>query len=121
MYKSGLVIWYNVSNLERTLAFYTEGLGFAIDFQDEANRMAIINTNTKDCFIGFTEAETIVPVTSAATFEVEDIEQSVALLKTRGIKFAGEIETIPDFVRLAAFADPDGHCFELSQTLIVSS
>lgn len=118
MFKSGLVIWYNVTNLERTLAFYTEGLGFAVDYQDEANRMTIVKTNTEDCFIGLAEAKTVVPVTSATTFEVKDIEQAFAQLKNRGIKFTGEIETIPDFVKLATFTDPDGHSFELSQTLI---
>jgi len=120
MYKSGLTIWYNVSNLERTLAFYTEGLGFKIDFQDEESRIAMIQTNTKDCCIGLAEAETVVLVTSSTVFEVEDIDHVVSLLKTRGVTFTGEIETIPDFVKLATFNDPDGHCFELSQTLLVS-
>ncbi|MFF2888655.1 VOC family protein [Paenibacillus sp. NPDC057967] len=28
-------MWYNVSNLERTISFYTNGLGFTVDYQDE--------------------------------------------------------------------------------------
>lgn len=118
MYKPGLTIWYNVKDLERTLKFYTEGLGFTVDYKDEDSGMAIITTNTKDCTIGFTEAENVVPVTSSTVFEVEDIEQAVKTLSERGINFPGGIETIPDFVKLAAFQDPDGHCFELSQTLM---
>lgn len=117
MYKSGLTIWYNVSNLERTISFYTEGLGFTVDYQDEGSRIAIITTNTKDCCIGFAEAETVVPMTSSTVFEVHDIEQAVSDLSARGVAFTGEIETIPDFVKLATFNDPDGHAFELSQTL----
>lgn len=31
MYKSGLAIWYNVANLDRTLDFYTRGLGFEVE------------------------------------------------------------------------------------------
>ena len=120
MYKSGLAIWYNVANLDRTLDFYTKGLGFEVDYQDPGSRMVIVKTNTKDCFIGFTEANEVVPVTSSAVFEVEDIELAVAELKSRGVSFTGEIETIPDFVKLAVFHDPDGHRFELSQTLVSS-
>ncbi|GIQ68119.1 lactoylglutathione lyase [Xylanibacillus composti] len=118
MFKSGLTIWYNVSNMERTLNFYTKSLGFALDFHDEERQMAMIKTNTKDCYIGFAEAETVVPVISTTVFEVEDIEQAVEQLRAQGVTFTGEIEVIPDFVKLATFSDPDGHCFELSQTLV---
>lgn len=118
MYKPGLTIWYNVKDLERTLKFYTEGLGFALDFKDEESRVAIVTTNTKDCCIGLAEAETVIPVTSSTVFEVTDIEQAVDVLKSRGIRFTGDIEVIPDFVKLATFTDPDSHSFELSQTLI---
>lgn len=120
MYKPGLTIWFNVSNLERTLDFYVNGLGFPLDFEDRGQRIAIVRTNTADCCIGLAEAEEVIPVTSSTVFEVEDIEQAVDQLKRRGIEFTGEIETIPDFVKLATFRDPDGHCFELSQTLIAS-
>ena len=82
--------------------------------------MAIITTNTKDCTIGFTEAEEVVPITTSTVFEVENVEQAVRTLSARGVTFTGEIQTIPDFVKLAAFKDPDGHCFELSQTLVAS-
>lgn len=120
MYKPGLTIWFNVSNLERSVKYYTEGLGFDLDYHDKEQRIAIVTTNTKDCCIGLAEAETVVPVTSSTVFEVEDIESAVAQLKERGIMFTGDIETIPDFVKLATFQDPDGHHFELSQTLLAS-
>ncbi|AGA58929.1 Glyoxalase/bleomycin resistance protein/dioxygenase [Thermobacillus xylanilyticus] len=82
--------------------------------------MAIITTNTKDCTIGFMEAEEVVPITTSTVFEVENVEQAVRTLSARGVTFTGEIQTIPDFVKLAAFKDPDGHCFELAQTLVAS-
>jgi predicted enzyme related to lactoylglutathione lyase len=82
--------------------------------------MAIITTNTKDCTIGFMEAEEVVPITTSTVFEVENVEQAVRTLSARGVTFTGEIQTIPDFVKLAVFKDPDGHCFELAQTLVAS-
>ncbi len=117
MYKSGLTIWYNVKSMDESVKYFTEGLGFSLDFKDEEQRIAMITTNTKDCCIGFAEVETIAPVTSSAVFEVEDIEKAYVELKERGIQFTGEIETIPNLVKLATFQDPDGNSFELSQTL----
>ena len=117
MYKPGITIWYNVKDLERTLKFYTEGLGFVVDYRDDDSRMAIVTTNTKNCTIGFMEAEEVVPVKTSTVFEVEDVEQAVRTLSARGVTFTGEIQTFPGFVKLAAFEDPDGHAFELSQTL----
>ncbi|QGH35560.1 lactoylglutathione lyase [Gracilibacillus salitolerans] len=117
MYKSGLTIWYNVKSMDESVKYFTEGLGFSLDFKDEEQRIAMITTNTKDYCIGFAEAETIAPVTSSAVFEVEDIEKTYVELKERGIQFTGEIETIPNLVKLATFQDPDGNSFELSQTL----
>lgn len=117
MYKPGFTLWYSVSSVERTLAFYTEQLGFEVDSYDKENGMASVHTNTKDCFIGFSEAEQIVPSTAAAVLEVEDIDVAVKELKEKGIEFNGEISTIPGYAKLITFKDPDGHDMELSQTL----
>jgi predicted enzyme related to lactoylglutathione lyase len=120
MYKPGFTLWYNVSNVERTLNFYTEQLGFDLDSYDKENGMASVHTNTKDCFIGFSEAEQVVPSTAAAVLEVEDIDAAVKELKDKGIKFNGEVTTIPEYAKLITFKDPDGHDLEFSQTLAVS-
>ncbi len=117
MYKSGFTVWYSVSNVERTLKFYTEQVGFELDSYDKENGMASVHTNTKDCYIGFSEAEQVVPSTASVVFEVEDIHAAVKELKEKGITFTGEITTIPDYVKLITFKDPDGHDLELAQQL----
>lgn len=120
MYKPGFTLWYSVSDLERTLSFYTDQLGFEVDSYDKENGMASVHTNTKDCFIGFSESEQVVPSTAAAVIEVEDIDVAVKELKEKGITFNGEVTTIPGYAKLITFKDPDGHNFELSQVLLVS-
>ncbi|WP_040984108.1 VOC family protein [Oceanobacillus jeddahense] len=117
MYKPGFTLWYSVSDVERTMAFYTEQLGFEMDSFDKENGMGSVHTNTKDCFIGFSEAEQVVPSTAAAVIEVEDIDVAVKSLQEKGIMFNGEISTIPGYAKLITFKDPDGHDMELSQTL----
>jgi predicted enzyme related to lactoylglutathione lyase len=104
--------------LELTLEFYTEKLGFKVLNHDASKGQARLATNTKDCFIGFSEAQELVPSTTSTTFEVENIEQAMQTLQQKGVLFNGGIRTIPGLVKLAAFKDPDGHDLMLSEKLI---
>jgi predicted enzyme related to lactoylglutathione lyase len=117
MYSSGVSIWYNVKDLERTLAFYTEKLGFKVLNHNTSLGQARLTTNTKDCFIGFSEAQTLLPSTTSTTFEVVNIEQAMQDLQEKGVVFNGGIRTIPNLVRLATFTDPDGHNMMLSEKM----
>ena len=116
MYGSGLTVWYSVADLERTLEFYSGKLGFEVIFHDSSSGMAMVNTNTKDCVIGFSEAETVEPATSSTVFEVLNIEEAMKHLSANGVSFIGEVEHIPEMAKLATFADPDGHNLMLSET-----
>jgi predicted enzyme related to lactoylglutathione lyase len=118
MYKPKVTIWYNVKSAERTLAFYTEKLGFNLLYQNEAAGMIMVKTNTPDCIIGFSEAETVVPSTSSTVFDVENIEQAVQTLQQKGVLFSGGIRTIPGITKLATFTDPDGHNLMLAEDLM---
>jgi len=118
MYRPGVSIWYNVSNLERTLEFYSGKLGFEVIFHDPESGMAMVNTNTKDCVIGFSEAETVEPATSSTVFEVINIEEAMKQLEENGVSFIGEVEHIPGMAKLATFVDPDGHNLMLAETLV---
>jgi len=117
MYKSGLTVWYSVSNLEQTLAFYSGKLGFEVIFHEPESGMAMVNTNTKDCVIGFSVAETVEPATSSTVFEVANIEEAIQQLEGQGVTFIGEVEHIPDMTKLATFVDPDGHNLMLAESL----
>ncbi|TNJ62607.1 VOC family protein [Paenibacillus hemerocallicola] len=117
MFIPGFTVWYSVQNLDRSLAFYTEKLGFELLYHNPEWGMAMVKTNTENCVIGFSEAETVVPSTSSTVFDVENIDTTVHKLQQQGVAFAGEIETITDFVKLATFSDPDGHSLMLSQQL----
>jgi predicted enzyme related to lactoylglutathione lyase len=118
MYKPGLTIWYNVTSIERTLEFYTKKLDFQLQFHDTEGGMAIISTNTNDCTIGFSEVESVIPSTSSTVFDVHNLEQAVESFSGKGITFIGEIETIPNMVKLATFVDPDGHNLMLAESLV---
>lgn len=109
MFKPKVGIHYNVSNLGCTIAFYTEKLGFKILEYDENMGLARLSTNTEDCFIGFAEAEPVIPSSICTTYEVENIEQAVKTLQQKGVEFKDGIVEVPNSVKLAAFTDPDGY------------
>lgn len=117
MFKPGVTIWYSVKSLKDTIHFYKELLGFELVFHDAESGMAMVNTTTKDCIIGFSEAEEVIPSTSSTVFEVYDIETSRRSLEQKGVTFIGETETVPDMAKLATFVDPDGHSLMLSEEL----
>ncbi|NLI13717.1 VOC family protein [Pelotomaculum propionicicum] len=118
MFKPGVGFHYNISNLELTLSFYTEKLGFKELYCDANNGQSIVTTNTEDCFIGFAEAQPISPSSTCITFEVENIEQAVQNLQQKGIEFKGGIIVVPGVVKLAKFFDPDGYKLMLSERII---
>lgn len=117
MFIPGISVWHNVQSLDRSLEFYTKKLGFELLFHNSEWGMAMVKTNTEHGIIGLSEAEGVVPSTSSIVFEVADIESSVHKLQELGVTFVGEIETIPDFVKLATFVDPDGHSLMISEQL----
>ena len=48
---------------------------------------------------------------------VTDIEAAKARLDAHGVRLNGDIQTIPDLVKLLTFYDPDGNAMMLSQSL----
>lgn len=116
MFKPGVGFHYNVSNLEQTLAFYTEKLGFKVLYDTNMGQ-AMITTYTKDCLIGFAEAQPVLQSSTCTTFEVENIEQAVRDLQQKGIEFKDGIFEVPGIIKLAAFSDPDGYRLMLSERL----
>jgi predicted enzyme related to lactoylglutathione lyase len=118
MYKPGVTVWYNVRNLNSTLAFYTEKLGFKVLNHDASMGQARLTTNTDDCFIGFSEAQELSPSSTSTTFEVGNIEHAMQQLQDKGVDFKGGIRQVGTLVKLAAFTDPDGHSLMLSQKMI---
>lgn len=117
MYKQGLTVWYNVSDIKVTKSFYEKKLSFECLMYDEEGGMVIMKANTENVEIGFSQANEVEPSSSSTVFSVINIEESVKILKKRGIEFVGGIDVIPGMVKLATFSDPDGHSLMLAESL----
>lgn len=135
----------NVSDLERSLAFYTEILGLKVTLRADADIAKVVGIPGAKLAAAFLE----VPGTPTLfemfqyvscdpkplpedrrscdigihhiCFEVDDIQEAYENLKTRGVQFHTEPITVsddePNFAggRICYFSNPDGNTLELLQ------
>ena len=111
-----------VKDLERSIAFYRDGLGLvpAFDFKDEKGRRFGLYLKTGGrTFIELFKGEPAPTAPEKQSFrhiclEVDNIEATVKELSGRGVA-VGEITLGSDESYQAWFKDPDGNEFELHQ------
>ena len=109
-YRPTLLIQLGVADLNRSIAFYTTVLGFALSERRDDLKFAHIATNVPGLEIGLNEVPEPRGTGSAVlNIGVADVAAARALLEARGVVFRGETVIIPGKVALAPFADPDGN------------
>ena len=117
-FDGGLTASLGVSDLDRSIAWYQENLGFEILYKVDEIVWAELKSPVKDVNVGLSQVETLeVKGGATLTFGVKDIDKARASLEDRGIEFDGETVTIPEMVRLATFFDPDGNKLMFYQAL----
>jgi predicted enzyme related to lactoylglutathione lyase len=103
---------YYVSDLKRSVAFYTETLGLA---QAWAFGETITGIRVLPGFL-IVLCEDAQKVRSGQTpalvFAVNDLDAVFESLSARGVAFTGPPEDRP-YGRIATFSDPDGYCYDL--------
>lgn len=117
-YSGELTCALQVADLERSLAWYQDVLGFELVYKVDDIGWCELATTLPGVTVGLSEVES--PKThggATLTFSVRDIETARAMLEKDNVRFDGETMTIPGLVRLATFFDPDGNKFMLSQSL----
>jgi predicted enzyme related to lactoylglutathione lyase len=118
-YDGRAVCALDVSDLERSLRWYEQALGFEVVHRLESWGWAELSTPLPGISIGLGQVES--PKTDGGvvvTFGVRDIDTSRRHLEALGTRFDGETRQIADEVRLATFYDPDGNTFMLSERLV---
>ena len=111
-------------NFPRAKEFYTKVLGFTVDeeipedeyvqFRLDNLILAIFSRTQMSQVID--EKYLAKPGGALYTFaEVADVDQTVADLKIKGVKFIKEPKTQPWGQRTAYFTDPDGHIWEIQK------
>ena len=117
-FDGGLTCAIGVSDLDRSIAWYRDTLGFDLLYRMEDNAWCELGTAVERVNLGLSQVEEAGDKGGATlTFGVEDIESAKADLDSRGIRQDGPIRDIPGLVRLLTFYDPDDNALMLYQDM----
>ena len=112
-----------VEDLGAAKAFYTEVLGLEVHFEDPESAVFAFGGVLVNLLVATAAPELIAPAQVGApgagarmqlTVGVDDVDAAVARLGERGLELLNGPVDRPWGVRTAAFADPDGHVWELA-------
>lgn len=117
-FDGGLTCAMGVSDLDRSIAWYRETLGFDLLYRMEEDAWCELKTGVERVNLGLSQVEDPGGKGGATlTFGVEDIEAAKADLDSRGVRQDGPIRDIPGLVRLLTFYDPDDNALMLYEDL----
>jgi catechol 2,3-dioxygenase-like lactoylglutathione lyase family enzyme len=110
-------IWYRVSNLETTLAFYRDVLGFTETFLDANERWATLERGVTEIAIGEGRVEADADAEGqVATIDVTDVKAERDRLEQAGAE-VGTVLELHGTMRLLDVFDPDGNRIQLAEDL----
>lgn len=113
-----LLVQLAVDDLDRSIAFYTETLGFELESRNDDLAWARIKPGIGGVTIGLGAQPAVGGSgTASLNFGVADIDSARSLLESRGVVFDGPTITAPGVVRLADFSDPDGNRIRLAEDI----
>jgi CreA protein len=116
-YRPSLLVQLQVQDLDRSIRFYTETLGFELSERRDDLQFAHIDLGLRGLQLGLAAGGPRPPDggTVALNLGVQgDVEVARRALESRGVRFDGPTVVIPGKVRLAAFKDPDGYRIRLA-------
>lgn len=117
-FDGGLTCALSVSDLEASLAWYRDVLGFELLFRVDEMGWCELKSPVDRVSVGLAQVDAPrVEGGATPTFGVRDVDSARATLEDRGVRFDGPTMTIPEMVRLATFFDPDGNKLMLYQDL----
>ncbi|HEX8574422.1 MAG TPA: VOC family protein [Allosphingosinicella sp.] len=117
-YDGGLTCALGVTDLDRSIAWYRDVLGFELLYRLDDNAWCELKTGVERVNVGLSQVEVAGGKGGATlTFGVQDIEAAKAELDSRQVRQDGPIRDIPGLVRLLTFYDPDDNALMLYEDL----
>lgn len=116
-YQGDITLSCSVTDLDASIAWFQEMLGFELLFRVDEQGWAELSTPSKEVTIGLGVNETVDGRGgSTPVFGVADIVAARAELEGKGVRFDGDIVDIPGMVKLATFYDPDGNTYMFAES-----
>ena len=117
-YQGALVCSIGVSDLDRSIRWYRDGLGFEEIYRLAEYGWCEMRTPVEGVTLGLQQSESVAGQGGATlNFRVSNIEGARKHLESIGARLDGDIVVIPgeNGVKLAAFFDPDGNPLTLAE------
>jgi predicted enzyme related to lactoylglutathione lyase len=117
-YDGGLTCAIQVKDIEKSIAFYRDVLGFTLLYHVQEMAWCELATEVKGVNVGLSQVENP-PLLSGTklTFGVKDIDAARRHLESKKVRFDGPTVEIPNMVKLATFFDPTGNALMFYQGL----
>ena len=117
-YDGGLTCSLGVTDLDRSVSWYRDILGFDLLYKRDDIAWGELATKVARVNVGLSERQEAGGAGGATlTFGVEDIDAAKAALDEHGVRQDGEIMEIAGLVRLLTFFDPDDNALMFYQDL----
>ena len=107
------MIMLGVRNMERSVSFYRDKLGFALKQQFPGFAMFDSGAVTLVLSEDRAQGEANVAGATEVIFSVDDVTSGAEALKTQGVVFSHEPHQVNGPMWAANFPDPDGHLLTL--------
>ena len=119
-YNGTITLSSSVSDLDASIAWFKDVLGFEVVFKVAEAGWAEVSTPAEGVSIGLDQTNADVDGSggSIPVLGVVDIDAARAELEAKGVKFEGETQELPGMVKLATFFDPDGNRYMFAQSLV---
>ncbi len=117
-YKGDITLASSVSNLDESIAWFKDMLGFELAFRVDEAGWAELSSPSADVTVGLGVNEAVQQGGGTTpVFGVEDIAAARGDLEGKGVRFDGDTVEIPGMVKLATFYDPDGNAYMFAESL----
>ena len=115
-YDGGLTCAIGVKNLDMSIAWYRDVLGFTLLYRRADIAWCELSTGVDRVNVGLSQNEEVVGKGGATlTFGVTDLDAAKAALDGHDVRQDGPIQEIPEMVRLLTFYDPDDNALMFYQ------
>lgn len=112
--------WIVVSDLKKSIKYYTEVLGLTLDCKDEKYGWAELKA-PNGALLGLAQENDYMDMKAGSnavlTLTVKNLEKAKAELSKKGVTMVGDTMEVPDEVKMQTIKDKDGNTLQIVEKI----